>query len=310
MKILVTGGAGYIGSVLVPMLLSCGHEVTVVDNFMYQQTSLLDCCHDPKFTIIRGDVRDSRLMNPLIKCFDAIIPLACLTGAPLCDERPEEARDIIVNIAGYICNIVSRDQYIIYPTTNSGYGIGEKGKLCTERSPLNPISLYGQYKKAAENHIMGRENSISLRLATAFGMSSRMRLDLLVNDFVYRAVTQRSITLFEANAKRNFVHVRDVARAFLHCINSFSVMKSEVYNVGLSDANLSKRELCEEIKKKIPNFYIHEAEIGEDPDKRDYIVSNEKIESAGFRAEVSLPRGIKELIQGYAIIRQKQFSNV
>jgi len=310
MKILVTGGAGYIGSVLVPALLKEKHKVIALDNFMYNQTSLLDCCHDKNLTIIRGDTRDKSLMTKLMKDVDAIFPLACLTGAPLCAKDPEGAESIILDAVTMILQLRSKSQMIIYPTTNSGYGIGQKGKHCTEETPLNPISLYGKLKVNAEKEILGAGNAVTLRLATAFGVSPRMRLDLLVNDFVYRAVYDRFVILFEAHFKRNYIHVRDVAKAFIHSLNNFDKMKNEPYNVGLSDANLSKLELCREIKRQLPEFYFVEATIGEDPDKRDYIVSNQKIEKSGFKPDVSLSDGIAELIKGYQVIKRNQYANI
>ena len=310
MNILVTGGAGYLGSMMVPALLKEGHKVVVVDNFMYHQTSLLDCCYDPKLTVIRGDTRDKTLMAKLLKKTDAIFPLACLTGAPLCAKDPVGAEAIIWDAVKMILQLRSKGQMIIYPTTNSGYGIGEKGKHCTEKTPLNPISLYGQLKVKAEEAILQAGGAVTLRLATAFGVSPRMRLDLLVNDFTYRAVYDRFIVLFEAHFKRNYIHVSDVAKAFIHALNHFDKMKDEPYNVGLSDANLSKWELCQEIKNYLPEFYFVEATIGEDPDKRNYIVSNEKIEKTGFNPDVSLSAGIQELIKGYQIIKRSQYANI
>lgn len=310
MKILVTGAAGYLGSVLVSQLLAEGFEVVAVDNFMYGQPSLLDCCHDKKLTVVRADTRDKEVLSKFIKDSDAIFPLACLTGAPLCQLNPYEAKGIIVDAVKLILDLRSKDQAMIYPTTNSGYGIGQKGVFCTEKTPLNPISLYGKLKVEAEKALLDAGNCITLRLATAFGISPRMRLDLLVNDFTYRAVNDRFLVLFEAHAKRNYIHVRDVARAFIHSLNNFDKMKNEPYNVGLSDANLSKWELCEEIKKQLPEFYFTEAKIGEDPDKRDYVVSNEKIEKTGFKPKISMHDGIAELIKGYRIIRRNQYSNV
>lgn len=310
MKVLVTGGAGYIGSILVPELLKKGYEVVVVDNFMYNQIPLLDCCCDDKLSIIRGDVRDKRLISEYLRKADFIIPLACLTGAPLCSQDPVGAQTINYDAIKMILDLMSKDQSIVFPTTNSGYGIRQKGVYCTEETPLNPISLYGKLKIEIERLILDKRNSITLRLATVFGMSSRMRFDLLVNDFTYRAVTDRFVVLFEAHFKRNYIHVRDVVRAFIHCIENFSKMKDEPYNVGLSDANLSKWELCEEIKKHVPNFYFVEAEIGEDPDKRDYVVSNAKIEAKGFQTRFTLQAGIRELVKGYQIIRRNQYANV
>lgn len=310
MKILVTGAAGYIGSVMVPILLRKGYEVIALDNFMYNQVSLLDCCYDPKLTIVCGDARDKALISKYLKGVDAIFPLACLTGAPLCAKDPVGARSTNLDAVKMILELRSRNQIVIFPTTNSGYGIGQEGVYCTEETPLRPISLYGSLKVEAEKLILDAGNSITLRLATAFGISPRMRLDLLVNDFTYRAVTDRCIILFESHFKRNYIHVRDVAKAFNHCLDNFKKMKDEPYNVGLSDANLSKWELCDEIKKQVPDFYFVEAKVGEDPDKRNYIVSNAKIEATGFKPDISLPVGIAELIKGYQVIRRNQFSNV
>ncbi len=310
MKILVTGAAGYIGSVMVPALLKQGHDVIALDNFMYNQTSLLDCCYDKKLTIIRGDARDKGLISRCLKNVEAVFPLACLTGAPLCAKDPVGARSVILDAIKMLLELRSQDHIIIFPTTNSGYGIGQEGLYCTEETPLKTISLYGSLKVEAEKLLLDVRHSISLRLATAFGISPRMRLDLLVNDFTYRAVTDRFIVLFEAHFKRNYIHVRDIARAFIHCLENFARMQGEPYNVGLSDANLSKWELCEEIKKQVPDFYFVESQIGEDPDKRNYIVSNAKIEATGFQPDVSLQMGIAELIKGYQVIRRNQFGNV
>ena len=310
MKILVTGGAGYIGSVLVPELLNEGHEVVVIDNFMYNQTSLLDCCHKKEFNLVRGDVRDKILLRKYMRNVDAIIPMACLVGAPLCDQKPIEAKSINYDAVKVILELRSKDQIIIFPTTNSGYGVGQKGAYCTEETPLNPISLYGKLKVEIEQDLLNACNVITLRLATVFGVSPRMRLDLLVNDFTYRAVNDRFVVLYQAHFMRNYIHIRDVARAFIHCLNNFESIKDQPYNVGLSDANLSKWQLCEEIQKQVPDFYFVEAKVGEDPDKRDYIVSNEKIEATGFKPIYSLQDGIAELIKGYQVIKRNQYSNV
>ncbi len=310
MKILVTGAAGYIGSVLTPKLLQKGHKVIAVDNFMYGQTSLLDSCHYDNLTIVRGDARDKKLVTKHLREVDAIFPLACLTGAPLCSKDPFNAKAVNFDAVKMILDLRSRGQIIIFPTTNSGYGIGQKGVHCTERTPLNPVSFYGKLKVDLEKMILDSKSCITLRLATAFGISPRMRLDLLVNDFIYRAVMDRYLVLFQAHFKRNYIHVQDVARAFIHSLENFDSMKNEPYNVGLSDANLSKWELCEEIKKHLPEFYFTESQIGEDPDKRDYVVSNEKIEKTRFKPDVSLQIGIRELIKGYQIIRRNQFSNI
>lgn len=310
MRILVTGAAGYIGSILVPQLLRHGYQVIAMDSFIYNQTSLLDCCYDENLEVIRGDARDKDLISRCLKKVDAIFPLACLTGAPLCAKDPIGAQTINFDAVRMILDLRSKEQPIIFPTTNSGYGVGQKGIYCTEETPLNPISLYGRLKVELEKMLLNAGNCITLRLATAFGISPRMRLDLLVNDFTYRAATDRFVVLFQSHSKRNYIHVRDIAKAFIHCLSNFSAMKDEPYNVGLSDANISKWELCEEIKKQLPDFCFLEAAVGEDPDKRDYIVSNAKIEGTGFKADISLQEGIAELIKGFQIVRKNQFSNV
>ncbi len=309
MRVLVTGGAGYIGSVLVARLLERGYDVTVVDNFMYGQTSLLDCCHSENLSIIRGDVRNKPLISKCLSNADAILPLAAIVGAPACDNNPSAAQTINYDAVRMLLDLRERDQMIIFPTTNSGYGVGTKGIYCSEETPLNPISLYGRLKVEMEKELLKAGGCITLRLATVFGLSPRMRLDLLVNDFTYRAVTDRALVLFQSHFKRNYIHVRDVAKAVVHCLENFNKMQEEPYNVGLSDANLSKWELCEEIKKQLPDFCFVEAGAGEDPDKRDYIVSNEKIEATGFKPDYSLQQGIAELIKGYQVIRKDQFSN-
>ncbi|MBI5594729.1 MAG: SDR family oxidoreductase [Elusimicrobia bacterium] len=310
MKILVTGGAGYIGSVLVPELLKAGHAVTVLDNLMFKQATLLDVCHDDRFDFVRGDCRDERVVAPLAKKADLLIPLAALVGAPLCDMDRVGATTTNLDAVKLLLKAASKSQRVILPITNSGYGIGEKGKFCTEDSPLKPISLYGETKVAAEAAVLARGNSLSFRLATVFGASPKMRLDLLVNDFVYRAVNDRAVVVFEGHFKRNYIHVRDVAKAFLHAMKKFEAMKDKAYNVGLEDANLSKLELCAEIKKQVPSFVYLEAPIGEDPDKRDYIVSNKRILKTGYRPEWDLARGIRELIKTFRIVKRREFGNV
>jgi nucleoside-diphosphate-sugar epimerase len=310
LKILVTGAAGYIGSVLTPRLLEEGYEIIALDNFMYSQSSLLDCCHNQRLKIVYGDARDQTLIRNLMKDVDAIMPLACYTGAPLCAKDPAGATSTNLDAIKMVLDLRSKDQIIIYPTTNSGYGIGRDDTFCTEETPLNPISLYGRLKVDAEKAVLDSGNAITLRLATVFGISPRMRLDLLVNDFTYRAVTDHFVVLFEAHFKRNYIHVRDIAGAFIHCLNNFERMKDQPFNLGLSSVNLSKWELCEEIKKQVPDFYFAEAPIGEDPDKRNYIVSNAKIEGKGFKAGISLQAGIAELIKGYQVIRRTQYSNI
>lgn len=310
LKILITGGAGYIGSVLTPPLLHHGYEVTVLDNFMFRQNSLTDCCHYSTFHIVRGDCRDETLIKPLLAKADVIIPLAALVGAPMCNEDRVAAQTTNFDAVAMLCRLSSKEQRILMPVTNSGYGIGEKDKYCTEESPLRPVSLYGVTKVQAEEAVLQRENSLTFRLATVFGMSPRMRVDLLVNDFVYRAMHDRAVVIFEGHFKRNYVHIRDVARVFLHGLEKFEKMKGKPYNVGLDDANLSKLELCAVIQKQLPKFVYLEAPIGEDPDKRDYIVSNARLAATGFKPEWSLERGIQELIKGFTILRNSVYSNV
>jgi nucleoside-diphosphate-sugar epimerase len=310
MKILITGGAGYLGSVLTPTLLALGHEVTVLDNFYFNQNSLLDCCQYEKFQVVRGDCRNEALVQPLVARADLIIPLAALVGVPLCNTDAIATQTTNQEAVAMLCRLAGKQQWVIMPVTNSGYGVGEKGKFCTEDSPLRPLSTYGVTKVKAEEAVLARENSISFRLATVFGMAPRMRMDLLVNDFVYRAVHDRAVVVFEGHFKRNYIHIRDVARAFLHGIAQFDRMKGKPYNVGLDDANLSKLELCAVIQKHLPKFVFVEATIGEDPDKRDYIVSNARIAAAGFKPEWSLDRGITELIKGFTILRNSIYSNV
>ena len=309
-KILVTGGAGYIGSIFVPKLLSQGFQVTVLDNFRYGQLSLAANCIDNNLQILRGDIRDKLLMRSLLKDADIVIPLAALVGAPLCLKDPYSAEQINKIAIIYMLEMMSNNQIIIMPTTNSAYGSGESNNECNENSPLKPLSLYARDKVEIEKRIMERGNSISLRLATVFGMSPRMRLDLLVNDFTYRAFKDGYVVLFEGHFKRNYIHIKDVAKAFIHSISNFKNMKNEIYNVGLSSANLSKLELCNLISKQIKNFIIKEAEFSVDPDQRNYIVSNKKIELTGYLPEVSLDKGIKELIKGYQMISESNLRNV
>ena len=310
MNILITGGAGYLGSIVTPHLLNKGHEVTVLDNFLFRQNSLADCCHYESFNVVRGDCRDASILKNLLKDADIIIPLAAMVGAPLCDQDKLAAESVNHSAVKLICDLVSPDQHIIIPITNSGYGVGEEGKFCTEETPLRPISLYGKTKVDAEKEVLSRDNSISFRLATVFGMAPRMRLDLLVNDFVYRAVNDRSLLVFEGHFKRNYIHVRDIARAFEHAIDNFESMKGIPFNVGLEEANLSKLELCAKIKEHLPEFVYFETKVGKDPDKRDYIVSNQRLLNSGFQTEWNLDRGIRELIKGYTIIRNTIYSNV
>lgn len=350
MKILITGGAGYLGCVIVERLLlnnlltSNGTselkvngygmldepqfhlrekvEVTVLDNLMYRQTNLTEFAWREDFKFVYGDVRDKELLKKLTKENDVIIPLAAIVGMPACKKYPTETVEINQKAVEWISDNSSKDQRIIYPTTNSGYGIGQvkDGELveCTEETPLNPISIYGVTKVNAEKYLLenNKDNAVTLRLATVFGISPRMRLDLLVNDFTYRAFNDKYIVLFESHFKRNYIHIRDVARTFVYALNKWEKMKGEPFNVGLSSANLSKMELCERIKQHIPDFYVTHSEINSDPDKRNYIVSNDKIESLDkaqpWFAAHSIDSGIKELIKAYTVIsnNNRMFTNL
>ena len=309
MNIFVTGGAGYIGSILVPKLLELGHSVSVLDSFKYRQLALVEACKYERFSIVRGDARDENMLRHQVSKADLIIPLAALVGAPLCNEDQVGAQSINTDAVKSLIKLSSVDQKIIMPVSNSGYGVGEKDNFCTESSPLKPISLYGRTKVAAEEMVLERSNSISFRLATVFGMAPRMRTDLLVNDFVYRAVKDRFIVIFEGHFKRNYIHIQDVASVFLHAIENFDNMKGKAYNVGLEDANLSKIELAQKIQKYVDDFQFFEAPIGEDPDKRDYIVSNKRILDSGFLPKYSLDMGIQELIKGYQVLTDRICGN-
>lgn len=309
-NILVTGGAGYLGSTMVPELLAKGHKVTVLDNFMYGQNSLAHVCHSPNFDAVRGDVRIESVVLPLLKKADIVIPLAAYVGAPLCARDPVGASSTNHDAIIMMLKNVSKNQRILMPTTNSAYGSGDENNFCTEESPLNPISLYAIEKVKVEKELMQHPNATSFRLATVFGMSPRMRIDLLVNDFTYRAVHDRFVVLFESSFKRNYIHVRDIARAFIHGIENYEKTNNQIFNVGLSEANVSKRELCEVIKKQIPDFTFIDAPIGKDPDQRNYIVSNAKIEATGYKPQVSLDAGIAELIKGFGMIRNTRYGNV
>lgn len=309
MKIAITGGAGYIGCVLVPELLKLGHEVSVLDNFYFGQTALLDCCYDKNFTVIRGDARDRGTVEKFIDGADLIIPLAALVGFPLCDYDKVAAKTTNLDAILMLLELRKPEQKIIFPCTNSGYGTSDGSIYCTEETPLNPISLYGTTKAEAEKAILESGNSLTFRFATVFGASPRMRLDLLVNDFVYRAVNDKTMIIFEGHFKRNFIHIRDVVGAYIHAINNFETMKGKAYNCGLSDANLSKIELCEKIREHIPSFTFFESEINKDPDKRNYIVSNDRLESTGWKPGYTLDDGIEELIKTYNIVKNKSFAN-
>jgi nucleoside-diphosphate-sugar epimerase len=309
MNVLITGGAGYLGSVLTPHLLSLGHRVSVLDTLIYGQAPLLENCSNRNFDFVYGDARDACVLRPLLAKTDCIIPLAALVGAPACKRDAVGATSVNRDAIVLLSQLRSKAQHILFSTTNSGYGIGEKGVACTEETPLRPISLYGTTKVEAEQVLLDSGEAVTFRLATVFGASPRMRLDLLVNDFVYRAVNDRAVVLFEAHFKRNYIHIRDVARVFGHGIENYAAMKGRPYNVGLSNANLSKLELCQKIQKHIPEFVFPESQIGEDPDKRDYIVSNERIERTGWKPAYSLDDGIVELMKAYRIVKQRQYGN-
>ncbi len=310
LHILVTGGAGYLGSTLCQHLLNAGYRVTVLDNLMYGQHSLFHLCANPDFNFVRGDVRDESLVCELVKDADVIIPLAAIVGAGACDRDPWAATSINLDAVRMINRLRSPRQLMIYPTTNSGYGTKSGDTYCTEETPLEPISLYGRTKSDAEAAVLDSANALTLRLATVFGMSPRMRLDLLVNHFVYAAFTDGYVVIFEKDFKRNYVHVRDVADCFLHCMTHAEAMIGRTYNVGLDAANLSKEELALKIKGYVPNFYIHFASIGSDPDKRNYIVSNQRLRDAGFEARRSLDEGIQELLKGYRMMGRAPHKNV
>jgi len=309
-RVLLTGGAGYLGSVMCEHLLAEGYRVTVVDNLLYGQTSLFQYCANPRFDFVFGDARDERLMAGLIAKHDVLIPLACLVGAPACDRDPLLARTVNFEAVVMLNRLRSKQQLVVYPTTNSGYGTKSGDVFCTEDTPLEPISLYGVTKADAEKALLDSPNTITLRLATVFGMSPRMRIDLLVNHFVYAAVTDRYLVIFEKDFKRNYVHIRDVADCFLHCLKNRERMVGRPFNVGLDSANLSKAELALKVKEHVPDFYIHFAEVGQDPDRRNYIVSNQRLREAGFEAKRSLDDGIRELIKGYRMLKRMPLKNV
>jgi nucleoside-diphosphate-sugar epimerase len=310
MRVLVTGGAGHLGCILNEHLLRAGHRVTVLDNLMYGEAPLFHLCANPDFDFVKGDARDERVLAPLIREADIIIPLAAIVGAPACDRDPQLATSINLDAIRLLNRLRSEEQLVIYPTTNSGYGTKSGDVFCTEETVLEPISVYGSTKVGAEEELLNSPNAITLRLATLFGMSPRMRLDLLVNHFVYAAVTDGYLVMFEKDFKRNFVHIRDVAECFLFCIANAERMVGRAYNVGLDAANLSKEQLALKIKQYIPNFYLHFAPIGKDPDKRNYIVSNQRLREAGFEARRSLDDGIQELIKGYRMLGRGRFKNI
>ncbi len=309
-RVLITGAAGYLGSVLCEHMLKSGYSVIALDNLLYNQHTLFHFCANPAFNFIRGDGRDETLMKELIPQADILIPLAAIVGAPACDRDPWSARTVNYEAIRLMNTIRSKEQLVIYPTTNSGYGTKSGDVFCTEDTPLEPITLYGKVKVQAELELLDSQNAITLRLATVFGMSPRMRLDLLVNHFTYAAITDGYIVIFEKDFKRNYVHIRDVADCFLHAIQNSGRMIGKSYNVGLDAANLSKEELAMTVKKYVPSFFIHFSEVGSDPDKRNYIVSNQRLRETGFEAKRSIDEGIQELLKGYRMLGRGLFKNI
>jgi nucleoside-diphosphate-sugar epimerase len=308
--VLVTGGAGYLGSVLCEHLLDAGYTATALDSLLFGQHSLFHLLPNPKFNFIFGDVRDESTVKRALSKADIVIPLAAIVGAPACDRDPWMTKEVNHQAISMLNRLRSPSQMVVYPTTNSGYGTKSGSMYCTEDTPLEPISLYGRTKCDAESELLDSANTITLRLATVFGLSPRMRLDLLVNHFTYAAVTDGYLVVFEKDFKRNFVHIRDVADCFLHCIANVETMKGRPYNVGLDAANLSKEELANAIREFVPNFYVHFSEVGSDPDKRNYVVSNQRLREAGFEAKRSLADGIQELLKGYGMLKRSPMKNV
>ena len=309
-KILVTGAGGYLGGILCGRLLEAGYGVVALDNLFYGECALFHYCADPDFEFIQGDARDKSLIKHLIQEVEAIIPLAAMVGVGAGQRDADMTRSVNLDAILLLNRLRSREQLIVYPTTNSGYGAQTGAVFCTEETPLQPISLYGETKAQAEAALLQSENAICLRLATVFGLSPRMRLDLLVNHFVLAAVTDGYLVIFEKDFKRNYVHVRDVADCFVHCLQNRERMVGRTFNVGLDSANLSKAELALKVKEHVPNFYVHFADIGSDPDKRNYIVSNQRLREAGFEAKRSLDQGIRELVKGYRMLGRARFKNV
>lgn len=308
--VLVTGGLGYLGSVACEHLLSAGYRVTALDNLTYGAgQGLFHLCANPGFDFIKGDVRDETTMRGALKSADAVVHLAGIVGASACDRDPALTKSVNFESVRLLNKLRSPNQLVVFPNTNSGYGATTGAALCTEETPLEPISLYGRTKCDAERLLLESPNAVTLRLATVFGMSPRMRLDLLVNHFVYAAVKDGYLVLFEKDFKRNFVHVRDVADCFIHAIENGPAMSGRPYNLGLDSANLSKEQLALAVKQQVPKFYIHFAAIGEDPDKRNYIVSSARLQAAGFEARRSLEDGIRELLKGYRMMAKGPFQN-
>jgi nucleoside-diphosphate-sugar epimerase len=320
MKILVTGGAGYIGSILVPELLDAGHEVKVIDSFLYRQNSLSMACAHPNFSVHRVDVRDAKAVSEHVKDVDVVIPLAALVGAPLCERNPVDAELVNLRAPLALFEMLSDEQIVIMPTTESVYG--SSAEVCTEETPYNPLSTYGRHKVEVEQALLDRPRSVSLRLATVFGMSPRMRLDLLINDFTWRALRDRSFVVFEAHYRRTYVHVRDVARAFMHVLGSVEYwnltgctpLACGIYNVGA--VHTTKLELCHAIQQQVPHFsYIvaglpPKDALGRDPDQRNYIVSDAKIRATGFEPTFTLAQGITELLKGYQTLSNNRYGNM
>jgi nucleoside-diphosphate-sugar epimerase len=308
-RVLITGGAGYLGSVLCEHLLAAGHDVTVLDALHHGVPSLLHLVGRQGFEFVRGDARDEATLARLVKSADAIVPLAAVVGAPACDRDPWLAKSTNFDAIELLLGLRSPAQLVVYPTTNSGYGTQSGDVYCTEDTPLEPISLYGRTKVDAEQAVLASPNAITLRLATVFGASPRMRLDLLVNHFVHAAVTDRYLVIFEKDFKRNFIHVRDVADCFVHCLANAAKMAGRAYNAGLDTANVSKEELALLVQQQVPGFHVVFSEIGSDPDKRNYIVSNQRLREAGFEARRSLQDGIAELLRAYRMLPLGPFKN-
>ena len=308
MNILITGGAGYIGSELVQHFLDGGHHVTVYDKLMYDATSLLRYTIDPKFSFVKGDVRDINSLKKEVTKADLIIPLAALVGFPLCRDNPTEAEEVNHKVNAWIAKNKSKDQLVIYPCTNSGYGVGEEGKYCTEESPLNPISLYGKTKVAGETEYRNVENHVTFRLATVFGPASRMRTDLLVNNFVLKALTDKLLVLYQSKFMRNYIHLQDICHSFTFVVNNWESCKNETYNVGNDELNMNKLDLAKTIQKFTPLEIMYD-EFTEDLDKRNYIVSSEKFYNKGLECKYDLETGIQQLIKAYSIIQSPWYAN-
>ena len=310
-KVLITGGAGYLGSVLTELLLSKGYKVTVLDNLMYKQTSVAPFTYHKNFRFILGDVRDENTLNPLVASHDVIIPLAAIVGMPACKAQPQATIDINYKQVQNIVDWSVKDQMILIPNTNSQYG--SSTEIITEESPFNPLSLYAETKCNAEKAVLDSGNGIAMRLATVFGMSYRMRLDLLVNDFVYKAMTDGTLVLFESHFTRNYIHIRDIANTFLFMIENYDECNNNAFNVGLTEANCTKLDLANIIQKYIPSLVVVENNFKQDFDQRNYMVSNAKLESKGWKPEFSLEKGIQELIEGYQLIiknKNKDYTNL